>query len=95
MPQDASEAEILKNLSLLEIAGETVVLITDATGLRATCPFHPDPSASLYFSNRDFFYCFSCRRGGGILKWTMAHDGLDRHAALERLKKRVTKKTEP
>ncbi len=51
---------------------------------RMTCPFHEDkdPSFRLY-TDTDSFYCFSCKRGGGLVSFLMYRDGISYDEALK------------
>lgn len=51
---------------------------------RMLCPFHTETNASLHlYKETNSFYCFSCRRGGGIVSFLMYRDGLSYQEALK------------
>lgn len=50
--------------------------------LAARCPFHPDETASLIVTPaKNLWHCMGCGKGGSVIDFVMAHEGLSfRHA---------------
>ncbi len=68
------------------IAATTPLRPFDADGdrQRGSCPFHADPTHSLYVNCRTW-YCFACHCGGDAVQWIMWRDGVDRDEAIAAL----------
>lgn len=51
---------------------------------RGACPWHTDPTASLYATDA-IWHCFACHAGGNAVDWIMRRDKVDRTRAGELL----------
>lgn len=52
------------------------------------CPLHTDKTPSFSITpDKNMFYCFSCGRGGGIVKYLMEYESLDFDNAVEKASK--------
>lgn len=53
-----------------------------------SCPLHVDKTPSLAVNEKEnYFYCFSCGKGGDIIDWMRTYEGLSWEAAVEKLSK--------
>lgn len=83
--------EIKALVPIEDIVGESVVLKpAGANRLRGLCPLHDEKTPSFDVrTDEQYFYCFSCKRGGDVFKFMELALGLDFNAALEMLAVRV------
>ncbi|WP_367113509.1 CHC2 zinc finger domain-containing protein [uncultured Sphingomonas sp.] len=65
---------------LAKVVAKTVELETTQSGLRGSCPFHPDATRGLYVHNGRF-HCFSCGAGGDVVDWWMRLHRADEETA--------------
>ncbi|MFD1787079.1 CHC2 zinc finger domain-containing protein [Sphingomonas floccifaciens] len=65
---------------LVQLVAKTVELETTQSGLRGSCPFHPDATRGLYVHNSRF-HCFSCGAGGDVVDWWMRLHRADEETA--------------
>jgi len=77
--------QINENANLLEYVSQTLELEKRGDDYYGHCPLHTDLTASLSFSPKENrFYCFSCGRGGGFIKYLMEYEGLGFDEAVEK-----------
>ncbi|MBT3356532.1 DNA primase [bacterium] len=82
---DAKE-QVKENLTVADLVGEYVKLDKAGINHKALCPFHNEKTPSFMVNTeRNFWYCFGCQRGGDIFSFLMEIEGLDFHQALIRL----------
>jgi len=72
------------------VAATTPLRPFDADGdrQRGVCPFHADPTESLYVTSW-VWHCFACHSGGDAVRWVMRSDGVDRNEAIVVLQRHV------
>lgn len=77
--------QIGENANLLDYVGQTMELEKRGDDYYGHCPLHTDLTASFSISPQENkYYCFSCGRGGGIIKYLMDYEGLDFDSAVEK-----------
>lgn len=79
----ATPAASAPHAMIFELVGETVSLEpfgSDGDRRRGACPFHPDPTTSLYVQTAGW-YCFACQAGGDAVEWIMQRNMVGRDEA--------------
>lgn len=73
------------SVDLVEYVGQYIELEQRGKDYYGHCPLHEDntPSFSIN-SEENYFYCFSCHRGGGIIDYLKAYEGLGFEQAVEK-----------
>lgn len=87
---DPATIERIKNTAdIVEVVGDYVHLIRRGSNYMGLCPFHNERTPSFSVNkNRNFCYCFSCKKGGSPVNFIMEKEGLSYHEALLHLAKR-------
>ena len=68
---DAKE-QVKENLTVADLVGEYVKLDKAGINHKALCPFHNEKTPSFMVNTeRNFWYCFGCQRGGDIFSFLM------------------------
>ncbi|MGI6663966.1 MAG: DNA primase [Christensenellaceae bacterium] len=66
---------LLEKSNIVDVIGEYVTLEQRGTRLWARCPWHSERNASFCVSpDKDMFYCFSCKKGGGVINFIMENE---------------------
>lgn len=83
---DAVE-EIKSHLDVVDIVGEYLQLKPAGSGsFKACCPFHQEKTPSFYVNRqRQSWHCFGCDKGGDLISFVMAMEGMEFRDALELL----------
>lgn len=80
--------EICKNIDLLEYVSRSIEMKQKGRDWFGKCPLHVDKTPSFSITpKKNSFYCFSCGRGGGIIKYLMAYEKLNFDEAVEKASK--------
>ncbi len=88
MYDDDTLRQINEATNIVDYASQTMELTKRGGNLYAHCPKHNDDTPSLCFSpDKNFYYCFSCGRSGGIIKFLMDYEGLCFQDAVEKAAK--------
>ena len=70
-------ARLLEKSDIVDVINEYVPLKRKGTNLWANCPWHAEKNPSFSVSpSKQMFYCFSCKRGGGVINFIMEHEKL-------------------
>lgn len=70
-------AKLLEKSDIVDVISEYVPLKRKGANLWATCPWHAEKNPSFSVSpSKQMFYCFSCKRGGGVINFIMEHEKL-------------------
>ena len=78
--------QIKERLGVAEIIGEYLKLERAGLNYKALCPFHNEKTPSFMVNTeKNFWYCFGCQKGGDIFSFVMEMEGLEFREALERL----------
>ena len=81
---------IKERLSITDVVSSYIRLEKAGNYMRARCPFHNEKTASFYVSPaRGTFRCFGCGKGGDIVSFVEAIEGLTFKEALARLADRA------
>jgi len=77
--------EISDNVNLYEYINQQMELEKRGNDYFGHCPLHVDKTPSFSVTpDKNSFYCFSCGRGGGIIKYLMEYEGLRFDEAVEK-----------
>jgi hypothetical protein len=81
-----SISEVKARLDIVNVVGQYTTLRKAGRNYLGLCPLHDDrhPSLTVY-PDRQSWHCFGCNRGGDVLDFIMAAEGLDFKQALDRL----------
>ncbi len=83
-------ARLLEKSDIVDVINEYVPLKRKGTNLWANCPWHAEKNPSFSVSpSKQMFYCFSCKRGGGVINFIMEHEKLSYLEAVTLLADRV------
>ena len=70
-------ARLLEKSDIVDVINEYVPLKRKGANLWANCPWHAEKNPSFSVSpSKQMFYCFSCKRGGGVINFIMEHEKL-------------------
>jgi DNA primase len=85
--REESIQEVREKAPIEEVVGAYVTLRKAGGGsLKGLCPFHDEKSPSFNVTPaRNFFHCFGCQEGGGVIDFLMKMDGLSFVESVERL----------
>jgi DNA primase len=86
------DVQLVRNRSAVhEVIGEYLQLRGAGGGnFKGLCPFHEEKTPSLNVTpSRGLWYCFSCQRGGDVIKFVREIDNLSFVEAVERLAARL------
>ncbi|MDE7401878.1 MAG: DNA primase [Muribaculaceae bacterium] len=85
----ATIERITSTADIVEVVGDYVHLIRRGSNFMGLCPFHNERTPSFSVNKqRNFCYCFSCKKGGSPVNFIMEKEGLNYHEALLHLAKR-------
>lgn len=81
---DHATVEKIKNTAdIVEVVSDYVHLIRRGANYMGLCPFHNERTPSFSVNKqRNFCYCFSCKKGGSPVNFIMEKEGLSYHEAL-------------
>lgn len=87
---DQATVEKIKNTAdIVEVVGDYVHLVRRGANYMGLCPFHNERTPSFSVNKqRNFCYCFSCKKGGSPVNFIMEKEGLSYHEALLHLAKK-------
>lgn len=79
--------EIIKErVTVADVVGQYLRLERAGSNFKALCPFHNEKTPSFMVNTeRNFWYCFGCQKGGDIFTFVQEMEGIDFREALERL----------
>lgn len=81
---DHATVEKIKNTAdIVEVVSDYVHLVRRGASYMGLCPFHNERTPSFSVNKqRNFCYCFSCKKGGSPVNFIMEKEGLSYHEAL-------------
>lgn len=81
---DRATVERIKNTAdIVDVVSDYVHLIRRGANYMGLCPFHNERTPSFSVNRqRNFCYCFSCKKGGSPVNFIMEKEGLSYHEAL-------------
>lgn len=87
---DPVTVDKIKNTAdIVEVVSDYVHLIRRGSNYVGLCPFHNERTPSFSVNKqRNFCYCFSCKKGGSPVNFVMEKEGLSYHEALLHLAKK-------
>ncbi len=89
IPEDTVRT-ILDRTDIVQVIGDFVRLEKKGNRYWGLCPFHNEKSPSFSVdSDKGFFYCFGCHKGGDVITFLKEAEKLDYREALEELAKRA------
>lgn len=75
--------KINNTADIVEVVSDYVHLIRRGANYMGLCPFHNERTPSFSVNKqRNFCYCFSCKKGGSPVNFIMEKEGLSYHEAL-------------
>jgi DNA primase len=85
--REESIAEVREKAPIDEVVSQYVTLKNAGGGsMKGLCPFHDEKTPSFNVNvSRQFFHCFGCGEGGGVIDFMMKIDGLSFVETVERL----------
>lgn len=82
--------ELISRNDIVDIVGSYVALTKKGNNLFGLCPFHSERTPSFSVSpDKQIYYCFGCKRGGGVINFIMEEEGLNFPDAVRFLAKRA------
>ncbi|MBD5348430.1 MAG: DNA primase [Bacteroides sp.] len=87
---DRATVERIKDTAdIVDVVSDYVHLIRRGSNYMGLCPFHNERTPSFSVNKqRNFCYCFSCKKGGSPVNFIMEKEGLSYHEALLHLAKK-------
>lgn len=83
MIDHATVEKIKERADIVEVVSDYVHLIRRGANYMGLCPFHNERTPSFSVNKqRNFCYCFSCKKGGSPVNFIMEKEGLTYHEAL-------------
>lgn len=82
--------ELISRNDIVDVVGSYVALTKKGSNLFGLCPFHSERTPSFSVSpDKQIYYCFGCKRGGGVINFIMEEEGLNFPDAVRFLAKRA------
>ena len=69
--------ELMARSDIVDVVGSYVQLTRKGANLFGLCPFHSEKTGSFSVSpDKQIYYCFGCKRGGGVINFIMEEENL-------------------
>ena len=82
--------ELIARSDIVDVVGSYVQLTRKGSNLFGLCPFHSEKTGSFSVSpDKQIYYCFGCKRGGGVVNFIMEEENLTFPDAVRFLAKRA------
>ena len=82
--------ELIARNDIVDVVGSYVQLTKKGANLFGLCPFHSEKTGSFSVSpDKQIYYCFGCKRGGGVINFIMEEENLSFPDAVRFLAKRA------
>lgn len=82
--------ELVAHNDIVDVVSSYVKLTRKGSNLFGLCPFHNEKTPSFSVSpDKQIYYCFGCKRGGGVINFIMEEEGLSFPDAVRFLAKRA------
>lgn len=82
--------ELLARCDIVDVVGSYVQLTRKGSNLFGLCPFHSEKTGSFSVSpDKQIYYCFGCKKGGGVVNFIMEEENLTFPDAVRFLAKRA------
>ena len=82
--------ELIARSDIADVVGTYVPLVSKGGSLWGCCPFHNEKTPSFHvLQDKQIFYCFGCKRGGGVINFIMEEENLSFPDAVRFLARRA------
>ena len=82
--------ELTARNDIVDVVGSYVNLISKGGSFWGCCPFHNEKTPSFHvLQDKQIYYCFGCKKGGGVVNFIMEEENLSFPEAVRFLAKRV------
>ena len=82
--------ELIARSDIVDVVSSYVQLTRKGSNLFGLCPFHSEKTGSFSVSpDKQIYYCFGCKRGGGVVNFIMEEENLTFPDAVRFLAKRA------
>ena len=82
--------ELIARSDIVDVVGSYVQLTRKGSNLFGLCPFHSEKTGSFSVSpDKQIYYCFGCKKGGGVMNFMMEEENLTFPDAVRFLAKRA------
>ena len=82
--------ELAARCDIVDVVGSYVQLTRKGANLFGLCPFHSEKTGSFSVSpDKQIYYCFGCKKGGGVVNFIMEEENLTFPDAVRFLAKRA------
>lgn len=82
--------ELTARSDIVDVVGSYVHLTKKGSNLFGLCPFHSEKTGSFSVSpDKQIYYCFGCKKGGGVVNFIMEEENLSFPDAVRFLAKRA------
>ena len=82
--------ELVARSDIVDVVGSYVNLTRRGSNLFGLCPFHSEKTGSFSVSpDKQIYYCFGCKKGGGVINFIMEEENLPFPDAVRFLAKRA------
>ena len=69
--------ELMARSDIVDVVGSYVQLTRKGANLFGLCPLHSEKTGSFSVSpDKQIYYCFGCKRGGGVINFIMEEENL-------------------
>ncbi|MBQ2997324.1 MAG: DNA primase [Oscillibacter sp.] len=82
--------ELTARNDIVDVVGSYVTLTSKSGSFWGCCPFHNEKTPSFHvLQDKQIYYCFGCKKGGGVVNFIMEEENLSFPEAVRFLAKRV------
>lgn len=82
--------ELISRCDIVDVVGSYVQLTRKGANLFGLCPFHSEKTGSFSVApDKQIYYCFGCKKGGGVVNFIMEEENLTFADAVRFLAKRA------
>ena len=82
--------ELTARNDIVDVVGSYVTLVSKGGSFWGCCPFHNEKTPSFHvLQDKQLYYCFGCKRGGGVVNFIMEEENLSFPEAVRFLAKRA------
>ena len=82
--------ELMARSDIVDVVGAYVPLVSKGGSYWGCCPFHSEKTPSFHvLQDKQIYYCFGCKKGGGVVNFVMEEENLSFPEAVRFLAKRA------
>ena len=82
--------ELTERNDIVDVVGSYVSLVSKSGSFWGCCPFHNEKTPSFHvLQDKQIYYCFGCKKGGGVVNFIMEQENLSFPEAVRFLAKRA------